>query len=264
MEMVMAKRPDSFEDFQRKQKEKEKGGRQDVIEYTRGQQDDRDTHIKRGQEAWMRHKQDATWADWMQIGEALSIGRQDAMATAGTNAPVGSRYNAEFGNWLTRHKFDDIDKGDRSRLFEVMDNQGAIEAWRGTLTQAVRLRLNHPSSVLRKWKTTTVVKVPKEPKPTLKDSVANLAEANDKLTRENEALAVRLQEAEAARELAPSPAADTPAMSPKDIAAMIVERFPRNAAETIDEIRRLVHRLIVASVKRGRSSGSEKKQTKRR
>ena len=77
-------------------------------------------------------------------------------------------------------------------------------------------------------------------------------------------MAVRLQEAEAARELAPSPAADTPAMSPKDIAAMIVERFPRNAAETIDEIRRLVYRLIVASVKRGRSSGSEKKQTKRR
>lgn len=200
----MARRPDSIEDFQRKRREKDLQRREEP-EYTRGQQDDRNTHIKRGQEAWLRHKEDATWNDWMAIGQALSIGREDAMAAAGTNAPVGSRYNVEFGNWLVRHKFDDIDKGDRSRLFDAMANLPAIEEWRHALPQNQRLKFNHPSTVLRRWKAAaTVVKVPKEPKPTLRDSVINLEETKAQLTRENADLTARLQEAEAARESAPA------------------------------------------------------------
>jgi ClpX C4-type zinc finger protein len=171
--------------------------------YTRGQQADRDTRIKRGQEAWRRHKVDATWLDWLAIGEALSIGRQEAMADADTNRPIGSRYNAAFGEWLTHHRFDDIDKGDRSRLFDVMDNLPAIEGWRATLTQTARLRLNHPNSVLRKWKAATVVKPPKEPKPTLRDSVANLSEENAAKDQRIAELEARVQEAEAARDVTP-------------------------------------------------------------
>ena len=43
--------------------------------------EDRETHIRRGQEAWQRHiqKGDATWNDWMAIGDALLIGREDAL-----------------------------------------------------------------------------------------------------------------------------------------------------------------------------------------
>src|SRR5258708_17738718 len=33
-----------------------------------------------------------------------------------TEQPIGSRYNSELGSWLARHHFDNIDKGDRSRL----------------------------------------------------------------------------------------------------------------------------------------------------
>jgi len=65
---------------------------------TRGQQKDRETHIKQGQESWHRHihKGDATWNDWMAIGAALFIGRRDAMAAAETEQPIGSRYNSEL------------------------------------------------------------------------------------------------------------------------------------------------------------------------
>jgi len=65
---------------------------------TRGQQKDRETHIKQGQESWHRHihKGDATWNDWMAIGAALFIGRRDAMAAAETEQPFGSRYNSEL------------------------------------------------------------------------------------------------------------------------------------------------------------------------
>jgi hypothetical protein len=170
---------------------------------TRLVMEDRETRIRRGQEAWQRHihKGDATWNDWMAIGDALLIGREDAMAAAKTNQPIGSRYNSEFGRWLARHHFDNIDKSDRRHLIEVIENRPAIEAWRETLTQTVRLRLSHPSNVLRKWKAGTEGK---EPKPrTLRDSIANLSEDNAKLKREVEELTARLREAEAAGGIQP-------------------------------------------------------------
>jgi regulator of replication initiation timing len=123
------------------------------------------------------------------------IGRQDAMAAAETEQPIGSRYNSEFGSWLAHHHFDNIDKGDRIRLIEVIDNLPAIEAWRATLTQTARLRLNHPSSILRKWKAAATEV--KEPQPTLRNIVADLSEDNAKLKREVEELRARLDEAEA-------------------------------------------------------------------
>ena len=45
-----------------------------------------------------------------------------------------------------------MDKGDRSRLYAVMDNLPMIEEWRQRLTITERLKFNHPNAVLRKWK----------------------------------------------------------------------------------------------------------------
>jgi hypothetical protein len=151
--------------------------------------------IKRGREAWQRHvhKGGATWSDWMAIGEALLVGHQDAMAATEANHPIGHRYDSEFGTWLTCHRFDAIDAGDRTRLIEVMDNLPAIEAWRAALTLTARLRLNHPSNVLRKWKSGTDVQ---ESKRALRDSVAILNEHNLAKDRRIAELEARLQEAE--------------------------------------------------------------------
>ena len=119
---------------------------------TRAQEETRDTYIKRGQEAWRRHKDEATWTDWLAIGEALLIGKSDAMHAAETNKPIGSRYNVAMGVWLTRYHFDEIDKADRHRLLEVMEHRAEIETWRAGLPDIERLRINHPSTVLRRWK----------------------------------------------------------------------------------------------------------------
>lgn len=89
-----------------------------------------------------------------------------------------------------------MDKGDRSRLYQVMDNLPQIEEWRQTITLAERLKLNHPNAVLRKWK--AFIEPEKRPdpnappKPTLKDSVASLSE-------ENAGLKAHIEELEAAR-----------------------------------------------------------------
>jgi hypothetical protein len=82
-----------------------------------------------------------------------------------------------FAEWLQRYKLDDMDKGNRARLFEVMDNLPMIEQWRQTLPSNLRLALNHPNAVLRRF---------------VRDSVVELNE-------ENTALKAHIAELEAAR-----------------------------------------------------------------
>src|SRR5437879_13243537 len=96
------------------------------------------------------------------IGEAHVLGRALAMQAAETNKPVGARYNKAMSAWLAEHGFDSMDKSDRSRLMECMDNREAIEPWRNTLTATERLQCNHPRVVLRKWKAATKQTKPKK------------------------------------------------------------------------------------------------------
>jgi hypothetical protein len=66
------------------------------------------------------------------------------------------------------------------------------------------MRLNHPSSVLRKWKTATAVpKPPGEKRPTLRDSVASLSEDKTRLETEIAQLKEHIVEIEAASEIDP-------------------------------------------------------------
>src|SRR5260370_9094982 len=110
----MANHRKTEDDFARDMKERRQAG------LTRGQQKDRETHIKQGQESWQRHihKGDAPWNDWMAIGAALLIGRQNAMAAAETEQPIGRRSNSKFAIWLSRPHFDNVDKRHRSRLIK--------------------------------------------------------------------------------------------------------------------------------------------------
>ena len=155
---------------------------------------------QQGTEAWRRLKREKSWGDWLVVGAALQIGRQWAMNQAGTNRPMGKGYNMAFAEWLHRYKLDDMDKGDRSRLFEIMDNLSPIEQWRQTLTMTQRLALNHPNSVMRKWKK-AVEPEPNEdktgePKKTTRDELALALEENHRLQQ-------HIAELEAARDACP-------------------------------------------------------------
>jgi hypothetical protein len=161
--------------------------------------DDRDRVSRQGTEAWRRLKREKSWGDWLKVGEALQVGRDWAMNQAQTNRPEGKGYNLAFGEWLARYKLDDMDKGDRSRLFEVMDNLANVTSWRQTLTLTQRLALNHPSAVWRKFK--VAIEPEKtdptaEPKPTLRDSVVNLSEDNHAKDLEIAQLKARVTELE--------------------------------------------------------------------
>jgi hypothetical protein len=122
--------------------------------------------VRAGQEAWGRLRSNATWDDWKQVGKAHVIGRHKAMIGAGVNQPIGRRYNEAFGTWQREFGFENLDQGDRARLFEVMGHLDEVDAWLATLTTSERLRLNHPTTVLRNWKRSTVFPNPNAaPKP---------------------------------------------------------------------------------------------------
>ena len=132
--------------------------------------------------AWQRLKKEKSWGDWIVVGEGLTMWREDAMREAGTNQPAGGRmgkgYNLAFAKRLADNKLDDMDQGDRKRLFDCMDNIGPIEEWRRTLPQTTRLKLNHPTTVWRAWRHAMepATAPAGEAKPTLRDSVASLSE----------------------------------------------------------------------------------------
>jgi hypothetical protein len=115
---------------------------------------DSQTIVNRGREAWHTLKSDETWEKWVAIGRAIEAGRVAIMRLLLTNQPKGRAWSEHFGNWLRENEFDQIDKGVRSRLQTCLDNLPQIEAWRQTLGLTLRLQLNHPNAVLRRWQAT--------------------------------------------------------------------------------------------------------------
>jgi hypothetical protein len=113
--------------------------------------------------AWGRIKkaQARMWGDWMTIGEGLLEGRRWAMQRAGTNRPEGKGYVIAYAEWLKRFKVDDMDKSDRAKLLQLMEERPGVEEWRATLTDYERRNLNNPTIAWRKWTAATRVKQPK-------------------------------------------------------------------------------------------------------
>src|SRR5262245_30822356 len=83
------------------------------------------------------------------------------MQMAGANRPEGKGYVIAFAEWLKRYRVDDMDKSDRAKLLQLMEERPAVEEWRATLTDYERRNLNNPVIVWRKWTAATRVKKPK-------------------------------------------------------------------------------------------------------
>jgi hypothetical protein len=110
--------------------------------------------------AWGRVKKAQTrmWGEWMTIGEGLLEGRNWAMRQAGVNKPEGKGYVMAYAEWLKRYRVDDMDKSDRAKLLQIMEERPGVEEWRATLTDWERRNLNNPVVVWRKWTAATRVK----------------------------------------------------------------------------------------------------------
>jgi hypothetical protein len=109
--------------------------------------------IEAGRSAWarLRDRERATWSDWLDVARALAIGRTVALQAAGTNSPVGTRYNTAMGTWLRENGLGDVVAQERYRLLLILQNLDAVETWRAGLDDAKRRRLNHPNAIWAHW-----------------------------------------------------------------------------------------------------------------
>src|SRR6516165_8463649 len=105
--------------------------------------------------AWNRVKRGRTrqWSDWMVVGEGLLVGRKWAMRQAKANRPESRKYALAFNEWLRRWKMDDMDKSDRAKLLQIMEERLAVEEYRqNVLTKHERDTVNSPTLFWRKWR----------------------------------------------------------------------------------------------------------------
>lgn len=137
---------------------------------------------KLAEEAADRIQRHMHWADWMFVADGFAVGRTKAMRGTGTNQPFGRGYTKAFGDWMAEREWTKrFDKGTRSTLLWCADHRSEIEAWRETLAQSERLKLNHPTTLKRKYEATHRFSA-SDPKATKKETKTEL------LVRENEDL----------------------------------------------------------------------------
>ena len=67
--------------------------------------------------------------DSLQVGHALAIGRTEALRAAGTNSPVGSKFNKAIGTWLAANGLDGVTAPERHRIGLVIEHLTAITSW---------------------------------------------------------------------------------------------------------------------------------------
>jgi hypothetical protein len=111
--------------------------------------------VRAGIDAWRAIGKAESFEGWAAIGAALSVGKLHALKITQANAPWGSAYSREFGEWMKQHGFDTMKASVRSVAIELHENAKAIETWRATLPERQRKRLVHPLSNVRRWRAAT-------------------------------------------------------------------------------------------------------------
>jgi hypothetical protein len=191
--------------------------------------------------AWSRIKKTHSklWGEWMVIGEGLIEGRRWAMQQAGADAPEGKGYVIAFGEYLKRYKLDDMDKSDRAKLLQLMEERPAVEEWRAQLPTNQRRDLNNPTLVYRKWQKDTKVAKPKPKGQGDARARAMVAQQQERIQELEEELQGRVG-------LSPDDSAEY-------VAGVILEMFSPDEAEAIA-------RLILARVSKRRKRGADSQE----
>jgi len=112
--------------------------------------------IERAKRAWRRiRKRGRTiFAEWLLVGQAISIGRARALAEAGCARPYGVRYHKAMAAFLQETGFDEIGDDERHKALRCFEQREAILAWIATLPPDRQRTLNHPNYVLSLFKGT--------------------------------------------------------------------------------------------------------------
>lgn len=128
---------------------------------------DHDETYRRGRNAIKRltdRKKDHVFTWWLDYGTAVLAVRSEAMRLAGTNQPIGKAFNMHHADIMQREKLQAFDGKTRKDAVDMVENLShpidarrlkGVLAWRDSLDDSERARLNHPTSIIRKWKAQT-------------------------------------------------------------------------------------------------------------
>jgi hypothetical protein len=128
---------------------------------------DHDEIYKRGRAAIKRlteRTQNHVFTWWCDYGNAVLAVRNEAMRLAETNQPIGKAFNMHHADIMQREKLQAFDGKTRKDAVDMVENMThpvdarrlkGIAAWRDGLNESERARLNHPTSIIRKWKAQT-------------------------------------------------------------------------------------------------------------
>jgi hypothetical protein len=115
-----------------------------------------------GLAALRRINADKTWDDWKQVGEALKVITEGAVAQARSgpwhrdNKAAVRMFN---GLWEHYEKSDGsnhkpLSSSERTALRFIVDHP-EVEVWRDTLDGTKRRQLNHPNAIVNAWRKAT-------------------------------------------------------------------------------------------------------------
>jgi hypothetical protein len=152
--------------------------------------------VDRGVDAWQELQKDSTWERWLLVGWSIDEARRAVLKWLGRDKPGGKEWADVFGAWLEATGFIKIDAGDRTRLAHCMEHLQLIEAWRADLSIAERLRMNHPATVWRKFKSAVLEsdKEPSEKKPSVKELKQEIERLQGELASASDTIAQLQQE----------------------------------------------------------------------
>jgi hypothetical protein len=149
----------------------------------------------RARESWQLLRRHETYEHWVTVGRAIDAFRRQVFRVLQINEPKGQRYKKAMGDYLRENGWQNptpenpvgIADAVRTRVQHIIDHYPEIEAFRATLPLGTLLKQNHPTTVwgaFKKWKIPPKEKEDREtPASKLRESVRELSEENDRLTR---------------------------------------------------------------------------------
>jgi hypothetical protein len=122
-------------------------------------------------QAWENIKETRDWAGWRKILLAVDKARKKFADDLGLNDPHSDskELKNKMGEWLKKHRLNEIHKSDRSRLQRIAENLEAVERWRESLSDSDRVKKNGPTAVWGGYQASLGDGVEKPKKKTPKD-----------------------------------------------------------------------------------------------
>ncbi len=114
----------------------------------------REELYRRATEEWevLKRTHRETWDKYRVIGEAIVEARAEIMRKRELNQPAGPGYQSDMMKWLVKQRLDDMDKGSRSRLCDLIDHIDEVNQMMAKWELKERMEWNAPNTVYRKWK----------------------------------------------------------------------------------------------------------------